>query len=76
VHSLLRSPPVNAAADSGTANALAKIKARSMVFLSRVVYQAVCRRIQRARHAARRSRHSALFTGPQQRGSRYLQANL
>src|SRR5258708_36550585 len=35
VHSLLRSPPVNAAADSGTASALAKIKARSMVFLSR-----------------------------------------
>lgn len=44
--------PVNAAADNGTANALAKIKARSMVFLSRVVYQAVCCRIRTARERA------------------------
>ncbi|MGE8490730.1 MAG: hypothetical protein ACN6OQ_20440, partial [Paraburkholderia nemoris] len=33
----------------GTASALAKIKARSMVFLSRVVYQAVFRRVRTAR---------------------------
>jgi hypothetical protein len=32
-----------------------------MVFLSRVVYQAVFRRIQTARRKARQSCHSALF---------------
>jgi hypothetical protein len=33
-----------------------------MVFLSRVVYQAVFRRIQTARHKAHQSCHSALFS--------------
>src|SRR5438067_9766678 len=67
VHSLLRSPPVNAAADNGTANALAKIKARSMVFLSRsFIRRSVA--ASRGRAHERRAKVVILhcFTGPQQ----------
>jgi phage-related protein len=47
-----------------------------MVFLSRVVYQAVLRRIETARHEARRVVILHCFAKRQQGCKRYLQANL